>query len=301
MKLSVIIPTYQDDPRPAIASVLHQQGYDANEVEIIVCSDDPTCAIEYKGARTLATDVNTGPGGARQRGLDAAQGEYVTFIDADDIWFNLLALELFNRDVYNRDDKPDIASFNVVEQTKDGNLISGEDNAGRVYGIFYRRQFLVDNNVRFSAKYRVHEDVYFRRLLALKPAAVLKHNDAIYYWRYNHNSVVRRDGGEFWQTHFSQFIEMAMDIRDEILRHDLHYSSYDDIAYFYTVISRADEQYWNGYFETLRKYRLPEWIQAKEHNREQIEAAMRYYSANNTLPLRVSRMTLDEFFDRAGI
>jgi glycosyltransferase involved in cell wall biosynthesis len=71
----------------ALRSVL---GQDHRPVEIIVVDDgstDGTCALEgsFPDTRWIHQE-NRGLSAARNRGLDAARGELVAFLDADDWW-----------------------------------------------------------------------------------------------------------------------------------------------------------------------------------------------------------------------
>ena len=87
--VSVIIPTYNDDeylPR-AVESAL-SQDYDPVEI-LLVDSDDSAVAAnlanEHDCIEHLTTPPN-GPGAARNVGINAATGEYIAFLDADDKW-----------------------------------------------------------------------------------------------------------------------------------------------------------------------------------------------------------------------
>jgi glycosyltransferase involved in cell wall biosynthesis len=88
--ISVIIPVYNGDKylSEAIKSVLSQTDF---ELEVIVVDDgstDDTARI----AKSFGTSVrysyqmNAGPGAARNYGITLAQGEYFSFLDADDLW-----------------------------------------------------------------------------------------------------------------------------------------------------------------------------------------------------------------------
>lgn len=94
MKVSVIVPAHnarQYLPR-TIESILNQTFQD---FEIIIVDDgstDMTGQIGQELARTRPGRVayiyqdNQGPGAARNTGIKAAGGEYIAFIDADDLW-----------------------------------------------------------------------------------------------------------------------------------------------------------------------------------------------------------------------
>lgn len=90
MKVSIIIPTYNRARLVCLAidSILAQ---DYTDYEIIVVDDGSTdetaAALEkYSGAIRYVRQENRGFGAARNRGLDEAKGEYLAFLDSDDLW-----------------------------------------------------------------------------------------------------------------------------------------------------------------------------------------------------------------------
>jgi glycosyltransferase involved in cell wall biosynthesis len=93
--ISVIIPAYNCASylERALESV-RAQRYPADRLEIIVIDDgssdrSPMVAAEYaeRDPRVVALrQANAGPAAARNRGIDAARGTLIAFLDADDTW-----------------------------------------------------------------------------------------------------------------------------------------------------------------------------------------------------------------------
>jgi len=88
--VSVVIPTYNqpDFLREALESVFAQTFKD---YEVIVVNDGSTDGtaelLEQYGDRIrVVTQDNQGIGRARNRGMDAAVGRYIAFLDHDDLW-----------------------------------------------------------------------------------------------------------------------------------------------------------------------------------------------------------------------
>jgi glycosyltransferase involved in cell wall biosynthesis len=88
--VSVIIPVYNSAHfiGAAIDSVNAQTFQD---FEILVVDDGSTDdligALEvYKGSIQVMHQENAGPSSARNRGINAARGEFIAFLDADDLW-----------------------------------------------------------------------------------------------------------------------------------------------------------------------------------------------------------------------
>lgn len=88
--VSVIVPTFDGEAfvRETLDSVLAQ---DYAPIEVIVCDDgskDGTLGIlESYGSRiTVVRQKNQGVAAARNRAAREARGEFVTFLDHDDVW-----------------------------------------------------------------------------------------------------------------------------------------------------------------------------------------------------------------------
>ena len=102
--ISVILPTHNRSNlvKYAVESVLGQSYQD---IELIVVNDGSTDNTEdtlqpYFSRIHYLYQSQGGPGRARNRGIEAAQGEYIAFIDDDDIWlpFKLeLQIELLTK------------------------------------------------------------------------------------------------------------------------------------------------------------------------------------------------------------
>ena len=88
--VTCIIPAYNAAPYLAAAvESVRAQRY--RPVEIIVVDDGstdgtPDIAKSFGDAITAVRQANQGPVVARNRGLDAANGAYIAFLDADDLW-----------------------------------------------------------------------------------------------------------------------------------------------------------------------------------------------------------------------
>ena len=92
--VSIIMPAYNcvDYISESIKSV-QNQSY--RNWELIVADDNSTdgtvdavrsVAADDNRIHLLETDINLGPAAARNRAINAAQGDYIAFLDSDDIW-----------------------------------------------------------------------------------------------------------------------------------------------------------------------------------------------------------------------
>ena len=95
-KISVIIPMFKArDYIDCCLASLGRQGLTEEELEVLFiddCSPDNTYEYAREAAsgrekiRALKQKKNGGPGRARNRGIDEATGEYICFLDIDDMY-----------------------------------------------------------------------------------------------------------------------------------------------------------------------------------------------------------------------
>ena len=88
-RVSVVIPTYNRSRllRETVESVLAQTYPNVETIVVIDGSTDDTAEMlaQYAGQVTVIRQANQGVAAARNRGMRAASGEYVTFLDDDDL------------------------------------------------------------------------------------------------------------------------------------------------------------------------------------------------------------------------
>lgn len=199
---SLIIPMYNGEKY--IANALGSLLPSASFLTEVILVDDRSTDDGVKVAHTFdnllpmryfVTDesMDRGPGNARQLGLDNACGEWIGFMDADD----LLA--------------PDALRHvdNAVSQCEDaqmfiGNFIERDPLTGRrgaihqedptwVHGKWYLKKMLDEYDIRFLPNLYTHEDIYFNALVFDRLRADEKNfyilDELIYYWNQNPNSM----------------------------------------------------------------------------------------------------------------
>ena len=126
-KVSVILPAYNSERflADAIRSVLNQSF---KEWELIVIDDgsiDTTAGVVrgFSDRRiTFLQQPNFGVSSARNCGLDVAQGEYVTFLDADDV-LPEFALELLVQQSILKPDADIISGLVAVVEGETGDVL----------------------------------------------------------------------------------------------------------------------------------------------------------------------------------
>ena len=91
MKISVVIPTYNSEQ--FIADALDSVNAQSRAVDEIICVDDASTdkTIEiirdkFKNVTLLRNKENQGPSASRNKAIAIAQGNIISFLDADDCW-----------------------------------------------------------------------------------------------------------------------------------------------------------------------------------------------------------------------
>ena len=164
-KLSIIIPCWNAEPY--INELLDCLNAQINsKVEVIVVDDGSNVPFKtsYKWCKVVRKS-NGGCSTARNKGLDLAKGEYVQFIDADDI----VADDFIDRVFEKIDsDKPDVIEFSWKSLSKEGtqhdkklNDDGDRLNNPSVCTRCFKRSFIGD--VRFNEQKDSTEDEDFSR------------------------------------------------------------------------------------------------------------------------------------------
>ena len=88
LRFSIIIPSYNSvkEIGRAIQSIREQTFKNYEVIVVDDCSTDNTYETlsKEKDIKLIRNSTNLKAGGARNKGLEIAQGEYIIFIDADD-------------------------------------------------------------------------------------------------------------------------------------------------------------------------------------------------------------------------
>ena len=216
MKLDLIIPHYKEPWKVCkylFDTISTQRGILFENIRVILVNDgdDILLGSVEKALFTLCgypftvdyiVKEHGGVSAARNEGLDASDADYVMFCDADDGFLNNYALHLIFSAMQ---EGFDMCLSNFVEETFDdkGNpqIVNHNEDLTFMHGKVYRRQFLVDNEIRFDDRMTIHEDAYFNMLvysvMQSTGGKLKKIGTPIYLWRWNDNSVVRKDKEDF--------------------------------------------------------------------------------------------------------
>lgn len=221
--LSIIIPHYKENEKemfPLLSSIQNQVGVDLkHDVEVIISTDGGGTPVDLDflslfwnlNVKLVILDENKGPGVTRQHGLDHAIGQYVMFCDADDCLHNVGVLHA----LFNELDKlaPDFLTSSWIEeiiQNETATYLLHEIDNTWMFGKVFRREFLVQNNIRFHDELRVHEDSYFLSIVSDLVEKKYHLPATTYVWRMNFNSITRINDGVYRYSQMPEFIRACM-------------------------------------------------------------------------------------------
>ena len=248
MKLQILIPQYEETEeiiRPLLDSIEIQQNVDlVNDVGVIIVNDgtDIHLSKEFLGRYSYPIEYHLnehkGVSATRNACLDYATADYVMFCDADDMFYNACGLYIIFRE-FDNEGFDSLASIFIEEtrdpQTKKPIYINHEMDSTFVHGKVHRRQFLIDNNIRWNDNLTIHEDSYFN-CLCQRLAKQFKHCPSPFYlWRWRDASVCRHDPKYILKTYTHM-----LDSNEALIQQFLNRNKKEDAQFYATsMISDA--------------------------------------------------------------
>ena len=226
-KVSVIIPVYNTENylKKCLDSVCNQTLKDIEIICINDCSPDGCLEIlkEYasKDDRFKIIDFkeNKGAACARNAGIDAAQGEYLGFVDSDDFIDLDFYEKLYHQailgcaDVVKGSDMK-ICHINGTVEIDEQNwkIRQSKTNFWCQYTTcIYKKEFIQKNNIKFPEGLLVGEDPVFAIKCAFLSNKIDIVNNAQYYYMRRENSL----NSEYWNLEkiksYMKYIELVTD------------------------------------------------------------------------------------------
>lgn len=218
MKISLIMPIFNAEKRmeQAIDSVLMQTYH---HFELILIDDGSTdqskeiCksyARRYEKIEHVSIE-NSGPGAARNVGLECVTGDYISFIDADDFleadflerMVEIVAMndfDIVSSNYYQINQKREIAKNNYqtgiihklgnAAEQKRYDLFKTSSSFGYVWGKLYKTSFIEEKKLKFSEERKVFlEDTLFNlKAIAYHPNYYVL-NEPLYNYNVYEGSV----------------------------------------------------------------------------------------------------------------
>lgn len=288
-KFSIIVPVYNVEKYldECIQSVINQSFTDW---ELILVDDDSSdssyetcCEYSKNDSRIIAIhQENGGVSSARNTGIENANGEYVLFLDSDDFYNDLNALEILNNKM--TESNADVLIFgctdfnmntgeSIVSRTGYNlDLINKNDYCSTMHYLLsnklipggstifaFKRQIVVDNDIRFKKGIQA-EDHDFVLSVFLRAKKISAINEPFYMYRHGRDgsitarpSIKSIKGIEYT---VNKWFPILNEINNEKLKRD--YLNY--IAFIYSTgfvaIGKMDKKQKKEAVNIMKKYRF---------------------------------------------
>ena len=257
IKVSVIVPVHNSASylSKCVDSLLAQT---LQEIEIILVDDASTDSSrdlmeEYRSrsekVRCLYLDENIRQGGARNRGMEIAQGEYIAFVDSDDFVEPDMCEALYaaaegadmcgadywiDRDGALQDVRLTYGDGTEMTPEKKATFVSG---CGYFWSRIYRRDLLEKYSLRFPEN-TFYEDAHFNFMTALYAKTCAKASGQYYHYYQSPDSTVRKNG-----IHQYERIAIPSLIMRDCKERDVYIINKDLIDYKYITMQMGNIRY----------------------------------------------------------
>ena len=262
MKLQLLIPQYKETEnviKPLLDSIALQQNTDFSELGVIICNDGSDVLLSENFLKKYPFKINyykephRGVSGTRNACLDYATADYVMFCDADDMFCNVCGLWIIFKEIEKGFDS--LISLFIEEtrtlEEREVVYVNRPRDGIFVHGKVYRREYLIEQNIRWNEKLTIHEDSYFNILCQNLTKNVKYCDTPFYLWKWRDDSVCRHDPKYMLKTY-----KNMLDSNDALIE-EFQKRNLETKAAFYVVFMAFDDYY------TMNK---PEWI--NQENRE---------------------------------
>lgn len=189
--ISIIIPTYNSE-KYIIECIKNVLNNTYKNYEIIIIDDGSTDntielinKLNIDNLRIIKSD-NKGPGIARNIGIKNAIGDYIFFIDSDDV-INEDTLEVLINEIEDNDiiignykikyDNGDVEDF-ITPLDSSFNIFF---ESVTVWNRLYRKSFIINNKIEFDNLYQGEDRLFLAKLYLYNPKVKVISN-YIYNW-----------------------------------------------------------------------------------------------------------------------
>ena len=297
--IDVIIPAYNAHKtiEQTLTSIAFQSIVDKLNVYIINdYGKDYKEIIEYysnfMNIKELQLEKNSGPGQARQYGIDNSKNEYIIFIDSDDVFADSLSIETLYNELSNSNNDIIVSTFlEELENT----FIPKQTQYVWMHGKMYKRSYIIKNNIRFNDTY-TNEDCGFNQLCYMCGANYLELNRTTYIWRNNYESITRTRTEESKIKYLKMFVYNMIWAIEESLKRNYNENRVSEIIYG-TIV--ASYHYYLQNEEIFRQEKLLNQLSVliKYHNEHPISEDDKLFTIKNQLYTETSGPNLYKVYN----
>jgi len=240
-KITVIIPVYNVE-QYVVRCIESVRSQTYKNLEILVIDDGSAdhsgslCdALAIKDERiTVIHTSNGGVSKARNKGLELASGDYISFLDGDDYIEDNMYQDLVI--CLEKGEAPDLISFGFYDETENGTLYSKlvlkadasltvvpaeqifhEFFIGKVepnvWNKIFKHEVIKNNTIRFDESVSYGEDMLFVYSFLRKAKKNFFYNDNFYHYVKRHASITNR-GFDSSKYSIFQAFDMLQEMSD---------------------------------------------------------------------------------------
>lgn len=239
-KVSIIIPCYNSEKYvEETFESIKNQTFNFEDLEIIFIDDKSTDGSsdiikgygeEYDNVFIFTSpEGKKGPGISRNLGISKATSDYIIFLDADDIMIPEYVERVYKEISRNNVDLvkssfffnlgditiPVSQNFGRVEVSHDDVGILMDFNYLEPWATIYKREYLIEEDIRFIEKFNIHESFLFavESIVKAKNGIILLDNFQSQIWRIHeeglHNRTIEGQDLEYTMHCISEILLLA--------------------------------------------------------------------------------------------
>lgn len=203
-KIQFLVPQYKENEETIsflLDSIESQIHVDKKDMGVIICSDGGEYVLDQKFLDKYSYDIqyviceHRGVSATRNSALILSDADYVMFCDADDGFVSNIGVYSMVRclDIHPKSEMLSTKIF--VENIEDGypEFTIGDHNNTFIHGKLFRREFLINHELFFDERLKVHEDSYFCNVVNFFVTDRANNDNIFYCWRKNPNSVSNQE------------------------------------------------------------------------------------------------------------
>ena len=250
--LDIIIPHYREGEaviKKLLDSIAFQQKVDFDSIGVIIANDgfEVTLSQEFLDSYPFSIKyilhTHQGIGLTRQFGLDYSTADYVMFCDDDDMFNSVYGLFVILTAIKHEGGDGVISPFYEELENK---LAIHRNKEIYVHGKVFRRNFLIENNIRWHPNLPFSEDVYFVSLAICLAKKILAVDVIFYSWCNNSKSASRQP--QFMGKIYEHVIDSNVYLIEDLMAHNevehAHQTFIDFVISSYYAFHRSE--WWEG-------------------------------------------------------
>jgi cellulose synthase/poly-beta-1,6-N-acetylglucosamine synthase-like glycosyltransferase len=203
-KIQFLVPQYKENEETIsflLDSIESQLHMDKKDMGVIICSDGGEYVLNQEFLDKYTYDIqyvvceHRGVSATRNSALILSDAEYVMFCDADDGFVSNIGVYSLVRCLDLNPNAEMLSSKFFIEDNINGvpEFIIGDHNNTFVHGKVFRREFLIEHELFFDERLKIHEDSYFCNIVNFYAENKTYNDNAFYCWRKNPNSVSNQE------------------------------------------------------------------------------------------------------------